>query len=143
MPTVEFHILSSAGDDARLRHACGLVEQAQQHSQSVFVRFNNEGDLRRFDELLWTFRDHAFIPHELMSPQAPSHPRIVAVLGHNEALPLGYTSLINIADDLPAQLDDTTQIYEVVDGDAQRKQQARERYKQYRDKGCALETINA
>lgn len=141
MPFVHFHILSAAGEDARLRHACTLVEQAQQQNQPVFVR-GSDADLRRLDELLWSFHDHAFIPHETMSATAPSHPRIVALLGNDEALPAGFNTLINLDNTLPAQLDAAKLIHEVVGADPALKQPARDRYKQYRDKGCQLETSN-
>jgi DNA polymerase-3 subunit chi len=144
MPQVEFHILSATGDDARLRHACQQVDKAYQQQQGVFVRVESDAAAQRMDELLWTFRDQAFIPHELISAQSPSHPRIMALIGVNERPPAAFQSLlINLSNDLPAQLDDVMRVIEVVDADLMHKQQARERYKQYRDKGWQLEMINA
>jgi DNA polymerase III subunit chi len=141
MTQVQFHLLATSGDDARLRHACTLVEQAQQQDQHVFIR-GNDADLRRLDELLWTFHDHAFIPHEAAAPTAPSHLRVVALLGLDQTLPVNFTTVINLSDDFPPQLDAAEVIHEIVDADPARKQQARDRYKQYRDKGCTLETKN-
>jgi DNA polymerase III subunit chi len=141
MTQVQFHILSASDDDARLRHACMLVEQAQQQDQRVFIR-GNDIELRRLDELLWTFHDHAFIPHEAATANAPTHPRVIALLGLDQTLPDGFTTLINLSDDLPTQLHAAETIHEIVDADPVRKQNARDRYKQYRDQGCTLETKN-
>lgn len=143
MPQVEFHILSEAGDDARMRHACKLVEEAYEKAQRVFVHTGSEADARRFDDTLWTFRDQAFIPHEIVADHSPSHPRVMALIGTAAAPPVEFAAtLINLSNELPACAAAFTQIFEVVDGDAQRKQSARERYKQYREHGCALETKN-
>jgi DNA polymerase-3 subunit chi len=50
--------------------------------------------------------------------------------------------LVNLADQPPADLDSYTRIIEIVDSDPERKRLSRERYKHYREKGCALETHN-
>ena len=143
MPKVEFHILSSTGDEARRRHACQLIDQACQQNRPVFVRVESEADAQKLDESLWTFRDQAFIPHEVMTPQSPSRPRIMALIGLNESVPASFQSLlINLSNDIPVQIDDVAQAIEVVDADPDHKRQARERYKAYRDRGFTLETIN-
>ncbi len=141
MPAVEFHILTEAGQDVRYRHVCALVEQSQSAGECVFIRAEPE-ILARLDDLLWTFRDQAFIPHEPATGNSPSHPRIVAVLGGDEPMPAGFTWLINLHPTLPPQLSQANKIVEVIDGDVTVKQQARERYKQYREQGCQLDTIN-
>ena len=141
MTAVEFHILSEAGAEARWRHTCALVEQAQLADEKVFIRAEADA-LQRLDDLLWTFRDQAFIPHEHANANSPSHARIAALLGCNEPLPPGYSVLINLHGTAPVQLDQAAKVIEVVDADATVKQQARERYKQYREQGCQLETIN-
>jgi DNA polymerase-3 subunit chi len=143
MPQVEFHILSELGDDARLRHACRLVEQAYDDGQRVLVCVAAEADAHRLDEMLWTFRDQAFIPHEIVAANSASHPRIMALITADAAAPTEFhAQLISLRNELPAALADFQRIIEIVDADPQRKQQARERYKHYREQGCSLETKN-
>lgn len=143
MPQVEFHILSEAGDTARLRYACQLVEQAYQQGLRSYVYAANDDQAKRMDEVLWTFRDQAFIPHELLSTASPSHPRIMAVIGVSPNAPADFQSLlINLSDVVPETITSFARICEVVDADPQHKQQARERYKQYREQGCQLKTKN-
>lgn len=143
MTQVEFHILSEAGDAIRLRHACRLVEQAYEQGQRSYVRVTSDDEARRMDDALWSFRDQAFIPHEVLSATSPTHPRIMAVIGTADTAPAEFQSLlINLSNAMPASMTTIARICEVVDADPQRKQEARERYKQYRDQGCQMETRN-
>jgi DNA polymerase-3 subunit chi len=141
MTTVEFHILGAAGDDARMRHACQLIDAQHSTGERTFVCVANDAEARRMDELLWTFRDGSFIPHEVVTP-SPIDPHIMALIGTGAA-PAEFRSLvINLSNAVPVDVSAFTQMIEVVDADVQRKQQARERYKQYRELGCQLETKN-
>ncbi|MGD9842876.1 MAG: DNA polymerase III subunit chi [Steroidobacteraceae bacterium] len=143
MPQIEFHILSNTGADASMRHACQLVDQACQQQHAVFLRVESDAAAQHMDELLWTFRDQAFIPHEIISAQSPSHPRIMALIGKDEKLLAPFQSLlINLSSTLPVQLNDVQRIIEIVDTDLLHKQHARDRYKLYRDQGYQLETLN-
>lgn len=141
MPAVEFHILSEAGDDVRVRHACTLVQAAYDNAQRVFIHVDSESEARRIDDALWIFRDQAFIPHEIAATSSPSHPRIMALIGMTPA-PADFTTLINLGNAVPPEFVSSLQIFEIVDGDVQRKQAGRERYKQYREQGCTLQTKN-
>ena len=141
MTPVEFHILSETGDVARLRYACRLVEQAYEQGQRCYVYADSNDQAKRMDDTLWTFRDQAFIPHEILSQDSPSHPRIVAIIGNSPVAPTEFQSLlINISESIPETFGSFTRVCEVVDADPQHKQLARERYRQYRDKGCQLDT---
>lgn len=143
MPQVEFHILSEAGDVPRLRYACQLIEQAYAKGERSYVYAASEDQAKRMDEMLWTFRDQAFIPHELLTATSPTHPLIMVVIGTTLTAPAEFQSLlINLCDLMPETLGNFVRICEVVDDDAQHKQLARERYRLYRNQGCQLETIN-
>ena len=140
MPAVEFHILSEAGDHARVRYTCQLIDQAYEQGERSFVRAGSTTEAQRIDDALWTFRDQAFIPHELCNETTPSHPRVMSLIGLAAAPKLFSNLLINLSNELPADLEALTRVIEVVDADPQHKQQARLRYKQYRDRGCVIET---
>jgi DNA polymerase III subunit chi len=143
MPPVEFHILNETGDNSRLRYACQLIERACAQGQRCYVCTTSDDQARRMDDVLWTFRDQAFIPHEIHSDSSPSHPRIMALIGSHAQVPPEFQSLlINLCDAVPDNPDRFARICEVVDADPQHKQLARERYRQYREQGCQLETKN-
>lgn len=142
MPPVTFHIMSQAGDDVRYRYACQLAEQAYDQNAKCFIRTSSAAEAQRVDELLWTFSDRAFIPHEVANENSPSDPRIAVLIG-TTAAPQAYRALlINLGADASTEIEQYDRIAEVVDADAERKRLARERYKQYREQGCVLETKN-
>lgn len=141
MPKVDFYILPDAGLEAQLRYACRLTEEAFDRGEKVFLR-TKPADAALLDELLWTFSDRTFLPHEIASRTSPSHPLIAALIGPDSA-PAGFDALlVNMADELPADADRFARIAEVVPADPERKQRARERFRQYRDRGWTPESHN-
>jgi len=140
MTDIVFHILSDAGDDARLRRACQLADEYREQQQRVFMLVDSDTNARRLDDLLWTFRDQAFIPHEVIAAGSSVHAGVGVLIG-TEAMPAEV--LINLTDSAPASLGDYAQVAEVVDADEARKKLARDRYRQYREQGFALNTITA
>ena len=142
MSRVDFYVLSQGAPDARQRFACRLAEQAAEQGHRVYVQAASLGDAQRLDDLLWTFNERGFLPHELSSGGGPSHPRVMVLVG-NAAAPTNHRELlINLTDTLPAELDGYSRIAEIVDTDPTRKQLSRDRYKAYRERGCELESHN-
>jgi DNA polymerase-3 subunit chi len=142
MPRVDFYVLSEAGTQAQYRYACKLAAQAFDAGTRMYLRTSSPAESVALDELLWTFSDRAFLPHEIVTNGAPSHTLVAAVIG-NDAAPAGYrTLLINTAADMPPDAAEFEQIAEVVDADTGRKQLARERFRQYRERGWTLESHN-
>lgn len=140
MPAVTFHVLSDTAPDAHLRLSCRLAEQAVDEGKRVFIRTASGDETRRLDDLLWTFGDRSFLPHEIAS--APSHERVRILLGEHEP-PAGAGDLmINFAASAPANMDGFAEIAEIVVADDERKRQARERFKVYRDRGLQPQTQN-
>ena len=142
MPKVDFYVLSDAGLEAQQRYACRLAEKAFEAGTRMYLRTPSPHESATLDELLWSFSDRAFLPHEIAGNSEGTHPLVAAVIGH-ELAPVGYRALlINTASDLPADAGEFVQIAEVVDADPKRKQLARERFKQYRERGWPLATHN-
>jgi DNA polymerase-3 subunit chi len=142
MARVEFHILSHAGNEPRARHACQLIEQLYQQKIPVFVRVENESAAKTMDDLLWSFRDQAFIPHEIDMTGSPSDPLIKVLIGIDKPPATFQATLINLSNSMPTQMEGVSHLIEVIDAQPAHKQAARERYKLYRDAGHQLETIN-
>lgn len=142
MSRVDFYVLSEESPDARIRFACRLAEKAVDQGQRVYLQTASSAEAQRLDELLWTFSDRSFLAHEVANGNAPSHERVMVLLGDTEAPPTHRQVLINLAERLPSDLDAFERIAEIVDIDPERKRLSRERYKQYRERGCALETHN-
>ena len=142
MSRVDFYILSEDSPDARLRCACRLAEKAVEHGHRVYLQTASLAEAQRLDELLWTFSDRSFLAHEIANGGDPMHPKVMVMLGEGDAPPAYRHVLINLTDRLPASVEAYERIAEIVDVDPERKRLSRERYKHYRDKGCALETHN-
>ncbi len=141
MPRVDFYVLSEETADARLRCACRLIEKATDLDHRVYVQTNSVDLSRRIDDLLWTYSDRTFLPHDVWNGETPDGLSKV-LIGEQDAPDSHRQLLVNLADQAPANLDSYTRIIEIVDADPERKRLSRERYKLYREKGCALETHN-
>src|SRR5688572_11838026 len=68
MSRVDFYVLSADAPDARLRYACRLAERAVEQGCQVYIQ---TPDVQRLDDMLWTFSDGSFLPHEVYQGQAP------------------------------------------------------------------------
>ena len=133
---VDFYVLGEASDAARLRLACRLVEQAYLAGQRVLAWTDDRAARDGFDALLWTFGDGAFVPHEPLAPdcdapvQLADAPGLPATAGR-------FDVLLNLRDTpVPGDIN-VPRIIEVLDGDAQRRQSGRERFRAYRERGLA------
>ena len=142
MGRVEFHVLAEGPPDARLRYACRLAEEYAERGSRVYLQTASTGETQRLDELLWTYNDRSFLPHEIYNGSPVSHERVRVMLGDQPPPPASQELLINLSESIPAELDAYQHIVEIVDVDPERKRTARERYKQYRERGCTLESHN-
>ena len=141
MTQVDFYILDSDSDDARLRLACRIVDKATEADQHVFVNASSDIDAQKLDELLWTFSQGSFIPHRVVRERVDAAPLEPVVIGLNRG-PLGerWDLMINLAADVPEFFSRYRRVAEVVDGNATRRAQSRDRYRFYRDRGYTLNT---
>jgi len=64
-PRVDFYVLPGTEARARLKFACRVAEKAYLAGQRVFVWLEDAAELQSFDDLLWTFADRSFVPHEI------------------------------------------------------------------------------
>jgi len=141
MTQVDFYVLDSDLEDARLRLACRLVDKATEADQHVYIHATSDVDAQKLDELIWTFSQGSFIPHRLLREGADAAPLEPVIIGLNRA-PLGerWDLMINLAADVPEFFSRYRRVAEVVDGNAARRAQSRERYRFYRDRGYTLNT---
>jgi DNA polymerase III subunit chi len=138
---VDFYILENDSDDARLRFACRIVDKASQQDRHVFINSSSDVEAQKLDELLWTFSQGSFIPHKIVRQAAAAPPREPVVIGLNQP-PVGerWDVLINLAAEVPDFFSRYERVAEVVDGNAVRREQSRDRYRFYRDRGYKLNT---
>lgn len=135
MARVDFYILEQADDQARLRLACRLAEKAWSQSQKVLLLTPSAADSQVLDEMLWTFRDRSFVPHEVYSPERAS--RAPVLISDGTVVAGEADVLINLSSKVPEGFERFARIVEPVDGDAVRRQAGRERFRFYRERGLA------
>jgi DNA polymerase III subunit chi len=140
MAQIEFYVLE--GSDARLRwrFACREVEKAYLAGEQVYVALEDEADLQAFDNLLWTFADRSFVPHEPLAASS-AWAETPVLLGTSPA-PAGAQTLVNLASALPGGLAEAARVIEIIDADEGRRRAGRVRFRQYRERGLEPQTRN-
>ncbi len=139
MPRVDFYIFADDGAKARYLLACRIIDKVWQQVGRVFVSTEGLAESQVMDELLWCFREDSFLPHQCY--QAGTAPVAPIVIGHEWWPEWQGGLLLNLAAVTPAHYECFQRIVELVPaGQAAAKQQARERYRYYRDLGCELHT---
>jgi|SRR5579885_171017 DNA polymerase-3 subunit chi len=137
---IDFYVLDTQSGQQSLFFACQLIEKihTEQHRR-IYVNMNSREEAERFDALLWTYRDDSFLPHDIYRQDNPNPPPIQ--IGHHEAPDGSREVLLNLSRDFPLFHENFEHVIEIVFSDPLVQQLARERYKQYRDKGYDINTI--
>jgi DNA polymerase III subunit chi len=137
---VDFYVTESTAPRDRLRTACRVVEKAYLAGNTVLVWHTDPEELREFDELLWTFGDGSFVPHEAITPSGFAS---APVLLTSSPTPQGsFDVLVNLAPEVPECVSAAKRVAEFIDGDPDRRQAGRARFRAYKDRGWAPVTHN-
>jgi DNA polymerase-3 subunit chi len=139
MARVDFYVLKRPGREARLVFACRLAEKAWRLDNTVHIATADEATARELDELLWTFRDGSFVPHERVAADTDQPESPVTIAAGPTRLE-GRDLLINLDDSVPPGIEAFPRIAELVTSDAETRALGRERFATYRNLGHELET---
>jgi DNA polymerase-3 subunit chi len=136
---VDFYVLQSASPEQRWVFACRLAEKAYLGDLQIGILQDNLSDAKALDDLLWTFNERSFVPHELcidqkFDPATPVHLSLDAL-----KLP-AVDLLVNLTDRMPEGFDRFARIAEIMDADPERRRLGRERFKSYRELKFTLES---
>ena len=137
MTRVDFYVLKSGSQE---HTACRLAEKAYNLGHQIYIHTRSEEHSKQMDELLWTFRDGSFVPHECSTPGSPCDSPIV--IGHEQEPAVEAEILINLATDVPLFFSRFLRVAEVIGHEPQAKQEGRERFRFYRDRGYPMDTHN-
>jgi DNA polymerase III subunit chi len=118
------------------RFACTMANKVWQNGNNVYIHSANREAAVLMDDLLWTFNDISFLPHDLCDGH--NHGNAPVLIGWNEHLPDNCQVMINLTEDIPATADKFSRIIEIVAGNKEFRQSARNRYRNYRDRGYEL-----
>ena len=140
-PRVDFYVSEAAGADVRLRLACRIAEKAYLARQKVVVLLDDPEALRRFDELLWTFGDGSFVPHDSVAGADSACEAPVALT--TGPLPAGHSDvLLNLGGGVPPFFERFSRIAEFLDARPEVRAAGRERFKAYRQRAIEPQTHN-
>ncbi len=135
---VDFYLLNDSQPEARWLTTCRLLEKAYRRGHTVFVYCENKNDAELLDELLWTYKEDSFVPHNLQG-EGPEPPPAVQ-MGYGSE-PRGFNDILfNMTSTIPPFHIRFRRIIEVVLGNDADKTISREHYRTYRAKGYELHT---
>jgi DNA polymerase III subunit chi len=140
-PRVDFYVVPASGALERLRVACRIAEKAYRGALRVVVVAPDEQERRSLDDLLWTFADGSFVPHE-RSDGAQDTSEVPVVLTGGAEPPGRIDVIINLGDAVPAFFERSARIAEIIDGDERRRSAGRARFRIYRERGLEPATHN-
>lgn len=140
MTRIDFYISPETQELARYQLACKLTEKAYKLGNKVYIHTESDKQAGQIDDLLWTFRDGSFIPHQTYSQDSQKSAPVL--IGHDKEVPADADILINLAQDIPDFFSQFDRVAELVNENPDARARARERYKFYRDRGYELNTYN-
>jgi len=135
MTKVDFYIL---GNSTREHIACKLSEKAYGLGNRVYIHTASAQQAQHIDDLLWTFHDGSFVPHEQY--QASDAGAAPIQIGCDENPDIECDVLINLSNEVPLFFSRYLRVAELVGNNNDAKKQGRDRFRFYRDRGYPLTT---
>ncbi|HED17191.1 MAG TPA: DNA polymerase III subunit chi [Gammaproteobacteria bacterium] len=140
MTRVDFYILPDQAEKNRLILACRLAEKAFKQGHSIYIHTASEQSSAQLDELMWTFRQGSFVPHQLATADGEPAP---VLIGHQQEAPESQADvLLNMTAEVPLFFSRFQRVAELVNQADEIRAQARTRFKFYRDRGYPMHTHN-
>ena len=138
MPRIDFYVLPDQRDNGRALLACRLADKAYSLGHTVYLLTASEMQAAALDDLLWTFRQDSFIPHERYPfAGAESSPVLV---GAAAPTAINTQVLVNLTDTFPEDFERFERVVELVDQHPDVLAKSRERFRQYRERGFIPES---
>ncbi len=140
MPRIDFYLLDDPAPKGVALLACRLAEKAFLLGHSIYIQAASEEQAQALDNLLWTFKQGSFLPHAL---HIGSDGKTAPILIRQGVEPHAAAAvLINLDTGMPASYSRYERVAELVGPGEAARQQARQRFRAYRDSGCELNTHN-
>jgi DNA polymerase III subunit chi len=122
----------------KVQTAVRLATKAYQLGRRLTVYCTDPAAAERFDRVLWSTPPTAFVPHCHAGDEAAAVTPVV--IDGSGTDPHNDDVLINLDGGRPPYFSRFHRLIEIVGGDEDDKQRARERYKFYRDRGYEIRT---
>ena len=135
---IDFYILPETNTKARLELACRLIEKAYKNRHRIYIHTEHQQDAHLLDEMLWTYKDDSFIPHNLYGDGPEPAPPIQ--IGYTATPEKHRDILINLSREIPPFYKQFNRVLELIPSVPELQEKGRENYKMYRAEGCEITT---
>lgn len=135
---VDFYVMEGSGRMQALRELCILLETPYETGQPVYVHTATQEDAEQLDKLLWTYRDDSFLAHQITTGVSEMTAPIEIGVAGEPTRKEGV--LVNLTTQIPSFYQQFSRVIEIVFSDPAAQQAARDRFRQYREQGCELNT---
>ncbi len=122
----DFYLLGTSEQQQTMLFACRLLEKAYQQKNSVYIYCQNRNVAHHIDELLWTFREDSFIPHNLIG-EGPANPPTIQI-GFDNPPKHQNDILLSLHEELPAFYGQFKRLVFLVSNDPDTKSRMRTIY---------------
>lgn len=136
MPKIDFYLVPESGEKERIAFACRLVEKIYKQQRRIYIHTDHLKTAHQMDELLWTYREDSFLPHNLYGEGPDPAPPIQ--IGFDKTPHNHRDVLINLSAIVPEFYPQFSRILELVSDDT--TEAGRERYKFYRTQRIEITT---
>ena len=137
-PQIDFYVLQEQSPGGRFKLACRIVEKAYRLGHRVYVRTDNSDDTNVLDDLLWTFSQNSFVPHQLSTESGSLDSPVV--IGEHAPAAEDTDVVISVADDPVLDFMAYSRIVEIVGYEHGEKASGRNRFRFYREHGIEPNT---
>ncbi len=138
MAETSFYLLKTDTSQERYLFACKLVEKIYRLGQTCYVLTETDKQSEWLDNLLWTFRQGSFIPHQIYNGEPTISAMQRVLIGTLPAPEHWQNTIVNLSSQCPQ----AERVVEIVDEVPETKAAGRVRYRQYKQLGVTLSTHN-
>jgi DNA polymerase-3 subunit chi len=133
---IDFYVQKQISQTTHEHLICKITEKAWQNQHEIFLLCTNTEQVNRLDELLWTFSSTSFIPHSSTCDDGGQ----AVILSTEKKTLKNYEILINLTHDVPEYAGKFSRVIESTGYNEAMRENARKKYKYYKDRGYPLFT---
>ena len=132
---VDFYVYELSDYQFYQRLVCNLVEEAYNQENNILLLCENEESCETFDELLWTFKDVSFIPHEKKLTNKILTQHINLTKKKHPSI------LMNLTYSFPDSFETHDRVIEMSGYDEESRQKARLNFKRYKTMNFEINSV--
>lgn len=141
MPRIDFYLIPETDVSGLLRFTCRLLEKAFEQKHSVFILTEDTAQASQLNDLLWTFKDTSFIPHQLIDEMKGTTAPI-QIGSHPHSIPTHRDILINLRTEIPSCFDQFDRVIEIIFHHESSEKTGRDHARLFQEKGLTVNTFD-